>query len=232
MVPEIKKPETSPDDFYEKSLDKLAQEVEGIQIENIIPPKKTTVSKKDIIGIIERISRVYNIPESTALISIYLLILVGAAISATPVSLSVTVKNAKGHNIEVDKLQLLTAYKQITGNSYLRRLAETLADDISKFAEKHNIKGDLANKMNNKLLAEGKTVLSTRQMAWCSSFNQDNPTLNSNSELVIVAQLLAEDYKKRFDKVQNKTSKPKPKSSPKRQGQNKGKTKKKILTNN
>jgi hypothetical protein len=43
------------------------------------------------------------------------------------------------------KEDLLNSYKHVTNNSYLRRLAESLATEISEYAEKNKLDGDLIN---------------------------------------------------------------------------------------
>lgn len=46
--------------------------------------------------------------------------------------------------VTVQKYDLMSIYKAVTGNNFLRRLAETLAPKISSFAEAKNLQGDLA----------------------------------------------------------------------------------------
>ncbi len=47
-------------------------------------------------------------------------------------------------NMPISKADLMYFYKLRTGNPYLIRLAETLADDISTFAELNGLEGDLS----------------------------------------------------------------------------------------
>jgi hypothetical protein len=95
------------------------------------------------------------------------------------------------------KYDVMMACQQVCKHKFLRRIAEYLAADISAFAEKHNLNDDLAIKLNNGLVAEGKPPLTTKEKAWANSFCQNYPNLEkfSGNRLPL---LLAQDFQKRF----------------------------------
>jgi hypothetical protein len=53
----------------------------------------------------------------------------------SPNSLKVSVDRGEGNIKTMTKEDLLNSYKHVTNNSYLRRLAESLATEISTYAE-------------------------------------------------------------------------------------------------
>lgn len=120
-----------------------------------------------------------------------------------PDSLKVTVFDENKNSIDAPQARgdLLYFYRSLTGNNFLRRLAECIADDISKFAEKNNLSGDLAQQIDRHLRGcepdeSGKrpAKLTPKERAWCSSFNQENPTLDSDADLKVrLGNLLAQD---------------------------------------
>lgn len=152
----------------------------------------------------------YGLHPSIGLTGVMLLYLKGAANLNTPDSLSVTVLS-HGTEVRVNKGALLHAFQKVTKTRYVRRLAEHLRDNISKFAEANSIPGDLAQQLNTVLLSKDKMGLTIKQRAWASSFNQGNPSLETDPDLVVVAQLLARDYDFKFKKriEANQAKKPK-----------------------
>lgn len=156
---------------------------------------KDTIPQKDIDKIIDLIAKDLNITPSIALMGIILLFLKGAANAGAPLSLSIELANG----ITIQKKNLLAAYKYVTDNEYLRRLAETLAVKIGTFAEKQNLRGELANSIDLILKAQDGGTLTQKEAAWCSSFSQSIPNLSELSSERLT-KLLAEDYNKRFSK--------------------------------
>lgn len=95
--------------------------------------------------------------------------------------------------VEVSKKDLLIVYELLAKNPHLRRLAETIAVQASRYAEHFGLRGDLARRLNTKLRAETGESLTPKEMAWANSFCQDVPDLKDlASERLCV--LLAEDY--------------------------------------
>lgn len=167
----------------EKSFDEIAPNF-----------KRGALSTEEINKIIEKIALDIDVPEKDALIGIYLLMLKGAASSGTPQTLSVELKGGK----VLAKKNVTGAYLSVTGNNYVRRLAEGLAVSIGEFAEAFGLEGELSQRINTALKAETGEILSAKEIAWCSSFSQNVPDLAKRSSERLV-KLLAEDYKKRFD---------------------------------
>lgn len=177
------------------NLEELTKNLKEDKFEEISPNyKKGALSTNEITEIINKIATELNISEKDAMGGTMLLMLKGAASGGTPQSLSVELKNGK----TIAKRNISGAYMIVTGNNYLRRLAEGLAIHIGEFAEHFGLQGELAQRINTLLKAETGETLSAKEMAWCSSFSQNIPDLASRSSERLV-KLLAEDYKKRFD---------------------------------
>lgn len=169
----------------------------------IVAPKfrKNTVSEEEIQKIIMNISINLGSEPALVLIGTYLLFLQGAANTGTPPTMGVEVGDGK----YITKRNLLDACKSVTGNEFIRRIAETLAIPIGEYAEKNNLEGELSKKINNLVKATNNgQSLSMKEKAFCSSFSQNIPDLET---LVSprLAQLLAEDYKQRFENIKKKT---------------------------
>lgn len=156
--------------------------------------KKGILDNGEVEKIIRLTANDIDITEKEALIGIMLLMLKGAASGGTPQTLAVELKGGK----TIAKRNVMGAYYAVTGNNYIRRLAETLAINIGEFAEKFNLNGELAQRINTALKAEKGESLNTKELAWCSSFSQNIPDLQERSSERLV-RLLAEDYKKRFE---------------------------------
>lgn len=177
------------------NLNSLTSEIMRENLETIAPNfRKSALSSEDINRIIERIANDIGVSRGDALAGTILLMLKGAASGGTPQSLSVDLRDGK----TLAKKNIYGAYVTITGNSYIRRLAESIAVNIGEFAEHYSLNGELAHRINTVLKAETGEILTPKEMAWCSSFSQNLPDLASRSSERLV-QLLAEDYKKRFE---------------------------------
>lgn len=194
------------------NIEELMQTIKGESLEKISPTyKKGALSSEEISQIITKIAVELGITEKEALAGTIMLMLKGAASTGTPHSLAVELSNGK----VIAKRNILGAYLIVTGNNYLRRLAEALAVQIGEFAEHFGLQGELAQRINTLLKAEAGETLSAKEMAWCSSFSQNLPDLAKRSSERLV-RLLAEDYKKRFDnkrKPRENNSSQRPKSS-------------------
>lgn len=129
-----------------------------------------------------------------------LLMLEGCASRNTPINLEVILPDGK----VLSKKNVMGAYLAVTGNTYIRRLAESLAVTTSEFAEFFELKGELVQRINNLLRAKSGETLTKKEAAWCSSFSQNIPDLADRSSERLV-KLLAEDYQKRFQKNDSTT---------------------------
>lgn len=193
----------------------LLTDVNSIAPEEAIP--STRLLPETVEEIISKLSTDLQIPLVTCMVGTYLLLLKGAANAKAPNSMEVKVRNANDEVISLSKLDLLATYKRVTGNNFLRRLAETLAVEISQYAEKHGLKGELANKINTGILGSGGVPLNSKEMAWASSFCQ---CLNNLAELSSerLPSLLAADYTTRFRNTKKANSQPKSNKTKKGQG--------------
>lgn len=177
----------------------------------------------DLYGALELLSPLSSVwSEQRAIQAVFLLFLSGAANRGTPESLGMTVLDLNGNEVKVVKGDIMFFYRTATGNQHLRRLAESVADEISTFAETHNLSGDLANQINRQIIASASDEnptekLNRKEKAWCWSFNQDNPKLETDPNLKRLGILLAKDLENKF-------------SSKKKQASTKGKATKKAKT--
>lgn len=209
----------------EKELESIKQEASGLMVKDIAPSEAspvTRLSTEAVKEIVTKISTDMQVSAPIAMAAIYLLLLKGAANVKAPNSMEVIVLNEKKEQVSLTKLDLMAAYRRVTGNNFLRRLAETLACEISQFAEANNLRGELATRINNKLQMSGEPPLNNREMAWASSFCQGLTNLSQLSTDRLPG-LLAEDYSLRFS---NKTKgRNQPKSNNMRKGQKRPKRK-------
>ena len=102
----------------------------------------------------------------------------GAASSGTPKTLCVEVAGRT-----ISKNALLYHYEKVCGNKYIRRLAEFLAIPIGEFAQAKILDGELAQRIDTKLVGDGKTRLNPVERSWCRYFSQsiDSNTLAKKS---------------------------------------------------
>lgn len=178
-----------------EELDNLTKEIFKENLDVIAPNfRKGILSNEEIDKILKIISFDIGVDKSEALVGTILLMLKGAASTGTPDTLSVDLKNGK----KITKKNVKGAYFSVTGNNYIRRLAEGLAIQIGNFAEHFQLNGELAQRINTMLKAQTGETLTAKEMAWCSSFSQNIPDLASRGSDRLV-KLLAEDYKKRFE---------------------------------
>lgn len=185
------------------NIENIMNEIKNQDIASIAPNyKKGVLSNEEVTKIIEKIAYDIEVSKADALAGTMLLMLKGASSSGTPQTLSVDLRNNK----TLAKKNIMGAYLSVTGNNYIRRLAEALAINIGEFAENFGLSGELAIRINTALKAESGEILTSKEMAWCSSFSQNIPDLAERSSERLV-KLLAEDYKKRFESKKKSTQK-------------------------
>lgn len=157
--------------------------------------KKAKISDEQIIKIMECISKELDVPIQRVIAGTYLLFLQGAASASSPDSMSVPLTE----EAKLDKRTLVQTCLYITKHQYIRRIAEAKAAEIGRFAEINKLQGELAQRINNKYMAETGLTLSDKELAYCSSFSQSIPNLEEITSSRL-SKLLAEDYTRRFDK--------------------------------
>lgn len=192
-----------------QSLTNLVEEATKVPIGTIAPQEARKVwhSPTELNTFIKQFGEQMGISELLAVIGIALLFLKGAANKGTPNSLSVCLYEDKNSSLEITKADMLYLYKKTYKNEFIRRLAESLCIEISNYAEKQGLHGDLAKKVNILLAKNQEPPLSRIEAAWCSSFCQGCPKLATKSNRL--NSLLAEDYTSRFRKTVSTNPTPK-----------------------
>lgn len=166
-----------------KDLKKLQESVTKITDQIIF--KKEMISDEQVITIVQGIATKYEMTEETAFHCICMLFLKGAGNKNTPNTISVSGKNKNGEIKDVTKEDLFYHDRSELKNNYLRRLSEKLNTEISTFAETHTLDGELARQVNAYLRKTGENSLTTKERAWCSSFNIENYEIDKFSSRLI-----------------------------------------------
>lgn len=214
---------STPDKNPEKELESIKAKTSSLVVKDFAPTEAipvTRLSTLEVKDIVTKVAGDMQVAPSVALGAVYLLLLKGAANIKAPNSMQVNVLNEKNEQVSLSKLDLMAAYRRVTGNNFLRRLAETLAVEISQFAEANGLRGELATRINNKLLVAKQVPLNDREMAWASSYCQGVPNLAQLSSDRLPS-LLAEDYSQRFNAKPKGRNQPSGTVKKARKGQNK-----------
>lgn len=212
--PEITPPPESPKlevdqeiETKEAEFDKILHEAESQDIQtNLVTGtvKETKITKQTVVRIIDMIAYNTGLQHKYVLQLVFILFLKGAANFGAPLKLTAELETPEG-KISLQKKELMYAYETVTKNPYLRRMAEFLATNISHFAEKNKINGDLFNKINL-LITTKDEPLTQQERAWCSSFNQKNPDCLEKHQRVYT--LLSVEYNLKFGKSNIKRNNP------------------------
>lgn len=213
---------TKPDLPQEDSPDTLSQINEKAQHlgEANFEKDNDKITEQQAIHIVKHLAACNELTPEEALAAIYRLFLKGAANKGTPNSLSVTITTKDGTDKRIAKQDLIMSYKKFTGNLFLRRMAEFLATNISEYAEKHQLDGDLVVSISS-ILKEEEEPLTMMERSWASSFNQNNKKLLEKSSRL--EKLLARDKSIRFPRKSTpKGSSPRKPGPGKRKGGKKG----------
>lgn len=167
--------------------------------------EQENMSQDQAEEIITKLADLHNLLPATAFAAIAILFLNGASNKGAPLSMHVKVLTKEGTEKNITKDDILHIYSTVTGNKYLRRLAQALATEISQFAEKNNLDGDLAKTIEPAIMQDEDLPLSAQERAWASSFNQNNKKALELCPRVV--SYLARDYHKRFSKLARKNKK-------------------------
>jgi hypothetical protein len=168
--------------------------------------KKELISEEEVIAFIQNLGRTHNLTDGESFVAIALLFLKGAGNSSAPKSMSVDITvQGSPHPINITKYDIEYSCHNVTGNWYLRRFAEAMSKEISEYAARNNLNGDLAIRLNNLAISKGGPPLNTLELAWASSFCQNRVDLSSLASERL-ATLLAEDFQKRFGNKKKKES--------------------------
>lgn len=188
-------------------LNQVFEDASKILVKDIAPKEKFILTSDDQIKqFINNVAEPHGITYTEAFISCCLLFLKGACNSSAPKAMAVDIICNDGNMVQITKYDLCYACYLATGNDYLRRFAEAMAIPICRYAEKNNLNGDLAIKLNTMALAKEESPLSTKEKAWANSFCQRIENLEEYAGPRIPL-LLAADYQKRFSNKKSSTAK-------------------------
>lgn len=190
---------TAENQAHEQELESIINDAIATPISQTTTSASTSViTNEEVNKIIKRLGDIFGLQPMTAFVAVAMLFLKGAANKGAPSQMRVDVLDHEGTVVTVQKHDVAQVYSAVTGNNFLRRLAEKLSTQISRFAEAHKLQGDLAQSIETALIAQEEEPLTLKEKAWASSFCQKNPLLSQ--EAPRVARYLAIDYQKRFSK--------------------------------
>lgn len=160
------------------------------------------ISKEDVTNVVRKLAQYKDIAESTAYAGIAELFRRGGANAGASNILSVPVKCNihKTENCFISKYDVINAMQIVLGHKSIRRLAETMAPTIMainlKRIEKNptlDLRGDLANRINRKLIICGQTPLTQKEQVCCCTYTQWMGNLNTLAESNRLKSLMEED---------------------------------------
>jgi hypothetical protein len=193
-----------------KDLQNIASAANTIPIKDVAPNLvKEAVTKEQCEQFLIKLGESHGLSTPLAFIAFALLCLKGACNKSSPKEMQVDIHTGEGSPINITKYDLEHICFQLTGNFFLRRFAQAMAPEISAYAEKHNLNGDLAIRINNLALANGGPPLNSREKSWANSFCQSVSDLSDYAGERLPS-LLAEDFQKRFGGKKDKKKPQKP----------------------
>ena len=178
------------------------------------------VSKEQVSNIIARLSKVKDISSGTAVKAIATLFRRGAAAAAAPDSMQVEVKcPSTGLVTDISRYDVVMALHNVCDHKTLRKLAEAMAPEmvqanltLLKANPLLDLKGDLANRINRKLVLRKEDPLSREEEICCCTYAQWMPNLNEMANSNRLKALLEEDLaarrKQKSKKGKKGSSKP------------------------
>lgn len=207
--------------------------------ETVIVQKSNSkeISKEQVEKIFDRIGKTKDISSKTAAMATAALFRKGAANAAASDTMEVEVscKQTKT-STTITRYDLVMAINLIAGHKNVRKLAEAIAPEMLfanlKLIESNpllDLKGDLANRINNKLTLRKETALSRKEEICCCTFAQWMPNLNDLADSTRLKSLLEEDLNARRKKNAKKGSATKADNSSKPGSNNQPDKQKKII---
>jgi hypothetical protein len=182
----------------ETEINKMIEIANNFTLEKVAPnEKRQLISRDEAFAVITELGDIQGIEPHLAFMATCLLFAKGAANQGTPLTLEVIVVDpVTNEKTSVRKEDLIYAYRKTHRNPFVRRMAEAISTEISNFLEKKLVPGDLAKKIDARLMAKGEPPLTPQEKSWASSFCHGNMNLSNISSRL--PQLLAEDYNLRF----------------------------------
>jgi hypothetical protein len=145
----------------------------------------------------------------------------GAANTSAPDTMEIKIVDIQKKVVTITRYDVSMALFSITGNKKVRNLAEAMAPQILKAnlacAERSpfaNLKGDLANRINKKLLAKEKPLLTRKEEICCFTYAQWIPNLDELPSSDRLRGLLEEDLLQR--RKTGKNERPKAQNQPRK----------------
>jgi len=177
-------------------MSSLFDDAKELKVDQVAPgeQQKQSISEDEFNKFIKQLADAYGIPNHYALVGFTLLCLKGACNASAPDTMTVTIVDPDGNQVDVAKFELVYACRSATGHTFIRRMAEYAAIHIGEYAELNGLAGDLANKLNKMAIAKGEGPLTPKEKSWASSFSQTIPNLEEKA--VAQAKL---DAKSGFD---------------------------------
>jgi len=164
------------------------------------------ISNEDVSKVVAKVSQYKDIAHQRGYIAIAELFRIGGANAGATSVLSVPV-NCPIHqtaNCFLSKYDVCNAMQIVLGQNNIRRLAEAMAPTIIvanlQRIEKNSsldLKGDLANRINRKLMNKNQPMLTQKEQICCCTYSQWMPSLDTLAESKRLKSLLEEDLASR-----------------------------------
>lgn len=193
-------------------------------VEKIPGNKPTVFSNKEIEAIVSKVAVFGDLDLRSAYNGIFQLLRKGAASTGALDSMGVEVHNQSTDETRaMTKGDLVTAIARIKagenpkGPPLIRSFAECIAYLACETAQKQCTKqpsqievlqGDLARKINRRLIAKKEAPLTSEEKIWCCSYCQNLADLDTRANSNRLHQLLAEDLEERIENAKKKKALP------------------------
>lgn len=168
--------------------------------------KQVTLSQ--FSQIVERLARIKDVDRSTIILGISTLFRKGAANAGAPDTMELDLKCPVTNQITtIARYDIVTVLHNVTGHKTVRKLAETMAPHMIKANLQklktnpmQDLRGDLANRIDRKLVTRNEPTLTRKEQICCATYAQWLPNLNELAESERLASLLNEDLNARRKK--------------------------------
>jgi hypothetical protein len=160
-------------------------------------------------SVIDRIARTKEISIRTAANACATLFRRGAANAGAPDTMEIEIRCREKATIAIiTRYDITMAMHAVVGHKTLRKMAEALAPqmlianlDLIKENPLLDLKGDLSNRINRKLIIRKEPPLTREEEICCATYAQWMPNLNEISSSNRLKSLLDEDLNARFKKT-------------------------------
>lgn len=204
---------TAQDSPEERLQKQLEENLSGLNDGEILTESPKEVSFIQADAVINRVAMTHSVSKKTASIAIVSLMRKGIANAGATDKISVQVKCMDtGTETVINRYDIGMALQAIVGHNNIRKFAEAIAPNVIKVDVKRvqenpqlNLKGDLANKINRKLIARKEPTLTRVEEVCCATYSQWIPNLNEYASSTRLKALLEQDlYESRERKKKTK----------------------------